>query len=223
MIERWPAAQLGRMMPYDERMYEWWADRADTPLPEATARLLGLCLVRDGEDMGRPLLDRLIRLVTDSGMLPAAQPMLAVLALRVPALLERHPDLGRHFASPDQALFAYQVALQSPDRPEVAEMIAELGTSVAANRDRVNDAVAVPSMVAGLLELPVLLPTVLSQLAVYGELAWSQVRPSELAAAVSAAGDPSLVHQAVASYVGCRGGEEFEGADAAAMEWLRGL
>ena len=82
--------------------------------------------------------------------------------------------------------------------------------------------VVLPSMVAAFAGRPDLMPAILAGLKQYQRLAWAQVRPHELWAAVATLHDRDPgVRDTVASYVLSRNHDEFDGEDAEALERLK--
>lgn len=240
LISRWPALQLGRLMPFDERMYLDLAEsleaRADHTAP-SSGYLLARCLIDDGSYLPLDLVDRLIRLLitkTD-GVTPFTLPMLA---LRWPKLLVQYPEIYRRRLMGFATALLYEAGRATRhESPETFDPVLEdLRTELAASSsDSVSAGTVTPSMVTGLASAaPHLLPAVLQALASYGELAWSQVTPRQLLHAVEVMERQSLstvkpieaaeLHttvESVRSYVSCQDGKRLDVEHVAALEQLR--
>ncbi|WP_433060151.1 NACHT domain-containing protein [Dactylosporangium sp. CS-033363] len=214
LADIWPVPQLGRLLPYDELALLNWVEEvehADESLHHATGVMLMQALLRDGPAVSDATLARLVGAIPDLDA-PQDQPARVWLLLRHPHVLSGHPRFGDDPV--DQLALVRQVARRSPDSAERDRI---LGYSLPPSVFKYEVA---PSMVTDFIAEPHIMPSVLEQLVEFGDLAWSQVRPRDLLAAVRIV-DGEVRQSAVVSYVECRAAAVFEGEDAEAFELLR--
>jgi hypothetical protein len=222
---RWPAPQFDRMMPYDEQLYvnvAELAEGADEPPLAQTAFLLARTLTDDARRLPIELVERLVTAVFRPEVTADAQPMLTVLALTRPELLTGHPELADAAVDSPTPAFVYE-ALLAAGLPELADVIELLARRLAHRGDPTRvGASALPSMLRNLRFAPHQLAPVIRTLSGYGAIAWEQVRPSDMLAAVDALGpaDESL-NEALVSYIAARIRDEFDDEDAVAIAQLR--
>ncbi|MFI6235405.1 NACHT domain-containing protein [Micromonospora sp. NPDC050784] len=228
LASRWPTPQLKRAMPYDEQLYVRLAELAedvDELATVDTARLLAQLLVYDDKYLPGTLVGRLIETVFRPELIHEVQPMLSVLALGRPELFNQYPELIAGALDADTGAFLFEIALASGEGApsEVRELAIQLGERLESGGSGIHiDVDALPSMVRNLRFSAHRLAEVIEALDRYRPIAWSQVRPMDLLAAINVIdySDESIVN-GILHYVADRDGDDFGVEDAAAFEEIR--
>jgi hypothetical protein len=226
---RWPGRPAGRMMPYDENLYAELAavaERSDEePHPESLDLLFGR-LIDDAAHLPPELVDRILSsLIAPEAGFQFQSQHLQVLGLRRPELLTRHPSLRQQYSLSDYPDFIHDVAVGVRDQePAVIDsVITDLRAAIMALPPGTHsNANATPAMVGDLVFSPATLPPVIRGLHMFGEIAWPQVAPHSMLAAVEAMGDAAGdVAEALADYLACRADDDLDEEDLAALAEIR--
>ena len=226
--DRWPGRPAGRMMPYDEKIYVELAELAERSkeLPlRASLDLLFARLIDDAPHLPADLVDRILtRLIVPGDKFRSNH--LQVLGLRQPELLTRHPLLRQQYSRSTDADFVHDVAVGVRDQnPAVVDpVIADLRAKIMAEPPEIwGGGTATPAMVEDLAFFPAVMPYVLRGLHLHGGVAWPQVPPRSMLAAVEVMGDPpGEAREALADYLACRADDDLGEEDRAALAEIRG-
>jgi len=182
--------------------------------------LLAQLLADDVNRLPVELVDRIVGSVFSPALVADTQPMLSILAITRPELLRRYPELATEWTNP---AFLYEVALAAPPGgpPELAELTTRLTKRL--DHDLTTRSVhhgdVVPSMLRNLRFAPQQLGPVIKALQSYGPLAWRQVRPTEMLAAIDALDRRDVRQQlrALLEYFVCRRDDDFDDEEKAAL------
>jgi hypothetical protein len=186
---RRPVPTLGRMIPYDERLYTKIAEHDAGEALQATRNALATCLLVDVPYLSPDTVDRLVSGVLRAPSVPASEDsvMIAALGLNHPHLLSRHPWLRDAVIGNGQLLLLYEIALtcREKDPAGIDPIIGLLGERISSFRGPVIEmGMKTASMVRRLRGAGIAMSAVLDELAEFGALAWSQVTPQDLLVAV---------------------------------------
>jgi hypothetical protein len=225
---RWPTRLLPRSMPHDEQLYVKVVELAEKmvePPAVDTARALAKVLIDDYSRLPEELTGRMISAVFRPSMVIDLQPLLSVLMLERPELLERHPALREKLLETPFPVYTYEVALAARNQGAAAlsEFITALAEQVKSGGNLIGYEV-LPSMLNSLHTLPHELATAVRAMGTYRPHSWQQVRPADMLAAINVLdGNDEFWYEtseAVSQYVADRQHDNFDGADSEALREL---
>jgi hypothetical protein len=226
---RWPTHLLARAMPHDEQLYvkvAELAERMDESPAADTARALAKVLIDDYSRLPEELTGRLMTAVFRPELIFRLQPMLSVLALERPELLERHPAIREKLPDNPFPAYTYEIALAARHEnfARVSEFIAILAERVKKGYNAISLEV-LPNMLNSLHAVPEDLAGAVRAMGKYRPHSWRQVRPVDMLAAINViAGNDEwqeLAGEAVTQYFIDRHDDDFSGPDATAFMQLR--
>ncbi|MEV6303539.1 AAA family ATPase [Actinoplanes sp. NPDC051861] len=223
---RWPASAMGRMAPYDEEFYRTllgWLETSGPVEPLVVSRsLLAKCVLQDLPHLDPGTVRRIVR----EALLPGEKPSghdgmaIAVLALTYPHLLAEFPGLRPVVDAAGEPAFLHEVARTHRDRDP-----AQLDPIIESLREKARGeiGIATPSMVTGLRPSADDLNRILIDISSYGDLSWSQIRPSDLLDAVTAAGTMTSGRKRFEDFINFWQGHGCDDSQAGALARLRAM